>query len=207
VRPLFQYHSSAAYRVTVLFTLRGNTLRSAVDIPSDVFNPSSTTIPFSVEVPSLDIDLGLPRWNTNWADGDRLRGHLGRITSLKLDGSYMYHAEVTPSNLEQLDLHIKVRRMQSYVAGSTLIRVKLDDFAYKAFGWTIRSGIVLRDNYFGGFTHFQTLSEYLAKLKRKSPVGDSVDLQYRPGSVRRFFSALVECADRTMTSPTRCNSS
>jgi hypothetical protein len=41
--------------------------------------------------------------------------------------------------------------------------------------------MVLRDNYFGSFTHFSTLNEYLEKRRRHLPVGDPVDMQYRPG--------------------------
>lgn len=43
--------------------------------------------------------------------------------------------------------------------------------------------MVFRNNYFGSFTHFSTLYEYLEKQKKKQPLGDPVDLQYREGSV------------------------
>ena len=41
--------------------------------------------------------------------------------------------------------------------------------------------MVLRDNYFGSFTHFSTLNEFLAKRRSGQPIGDPVELQYRPG--------------------------
>ena len=41
----------------------------------------------------------------------------------------------------------------------------------------------MRNNYFGAFTHFSTLYEYLEKRKLGQPLGDPVDLQYREGSV------------------------
>lgn len=43
--------------------------------------------------------------------------------------------------------------------------------------------MVLRDNYFGSFTHFSTLNEYLEKKDRGYPLGDPISLQYREGSV------------------------
>lgn len=57
------------------------------------------------------------------------------------------------------------------------------DIAYKACGWTIRHFMILRDNYFGTFTHFSTLIEYLQKVRDGKPPGDPVDLQYREGTV------------------------
>jgi hypothetical protein len=45
--------------------------------------------------------------------------------------------------------------------------------------------MVLRDNYLGSFTHFQTLYEYLEKQKEKLPLGDPIWLKYRPGKVRQ----------------------
>ncbi len=44
--------------------------------------------------------------------------------------------------------------------------------------------MILRDNYFGSFTHFSTLNEYLQKRGRGQPLGDPITLQYREGSVR-----------------------
>ena len=43
--------------------------------------------------------------------------------------------------------------------------------------------MALKDNYFGSFTHFQTLSEYLDKRKRGEPIGDPILLKYRAGKV------------------------
>jgi hypothetical protein len=59
----------------------------------------------------------------------------------------------------------------------------MQDVIYKAWGWTIRHFMILRNNYFGSFTHFSTLYEYLEKRKQGLPLGDPVDLQYREGSV------------------------
>lgn len=45
--------------------------------------------------------------------------------------------------------------------------------------------MILRNNYFGSFTHFSTLFEYLTKRRQKQPLGDPVDLQYREGGVSK----------------------
>lgn len=57
------------------------------------------------------------------------------------------------------------------------------DVVYKTTGWSIRHFMIMRNNYFGAFTHFSTLYEYLEKRKLGQPLGDLVDLQYREGSV------------------------
>ena len=65
------------------------------------------------------------------------------------------------------------------------------DVVYKAFGWTIRYFMILRDNYFGSFTHFSTLTEYLEKRKRGQPLGDPINLSYREGQVMARSSACT----------------
>lgn len=52
----------------------------------------------------------------------------------------------------------------------------------KTLGWAIRYFMVLRDNYFGSFTHFSTLTEYLEKRSR-GEVGDPVEKKWRPEKV------------------------
>lgn len=43
--------------------------------------------------------------------------------------------------------------------------------------------MVLRDNYFGSFTQFYTLYEYIQKKDRGLPISDPTELKYRPGKV------------------------
>ena len=50
--------------------------------------------------------------------------------------------------------------------------------------------MVLRDNYFGTFTHFSTLDEYIKKPQHER--GDPIELQYRAGSVSAHFHFLTE---------------
>jgi hypothetical protein len=53
--------------------------------------------------------------------------------------------------------------------------------------------MIWRDNYFGSFTHFSTLSEYLDKRKRGFPLGDPVEQKYRKGKVVYFFLCIESC--------------
>ena len=53
----------------------------------------------------------------------------------------------------------------------------------KTFGWVIRHFMVLRDNYFGSFTQFCTLFEYIQKKDRGLPISDPTELKYRPEKV------------------------
>lgn len=61
--------------------------------------------------------------------------------------------------------------------------------------------MILRNNYFGSFTHFSTLYEYLEKRKQGQPLGDPVDLQYREGSVgtKRYSLGIIIHAVRTQS--------
>jgi hypothetical protein len=71
--------------------------------------------------------------------------------------------------------------------------LKVRDIAFKTLGWTIRYLMVMRDNYFGSFTNFSTLYEYLDKRKQGLPVGDPLELKYRMGKARSFiFRATLQ---------------
>lgn len=65
---------------------------------------------------------------------------------------------------------------------------KIPSPAFKLYGWLIRHVMVLRENYFGTFTQYSTTREYLDKLGRNKPVGDPLDLKYRPGKVGAYSS-------------------
>lgn len=58
--------------------------------------------------------------------------------------------------------------------------------------------MVLRDNYFGAFTHFSTLNEFLAKKRRGQSIGDPVELQYRPGTSNPIHVALSVDAENLL---------
>ena len=50
--------------------------------------------------------------------------------------------------------------------------------------------MALKDNYFGSFTHFSTLGEFLAKKEEGVPFGDPTALKYGPGKVTFCLSAF-----------------
>lgn len=68
----------------------------------------------------------------------------------------------------------------------------------KAFGWVIRHLMVLRDNYFGSFTQFCTLFEYIQKKDRGLPIGDPTEFKYRPGKVLLCSLPLSTYFDRPL---------
>ncbi|PFH51536.1 hypothetical protein AMATHDRAFT_74889 [Amanita thiersii Skay4041] len=148
----------------VIFTTSGIHIKNKVTIPSNVFRPERTTVPFSVEAPDVTFTLSLPRWNTNALHVPKDGNTLGKASYVRLDGSYLYYAQVRPDNVEQLNLNFTVRNI-----------------IYKTLGWSIRYFLVLKDNYFGSFTHFSTLCEYLTKRDKGLSPGDPIMLKYRPG--------------------------
>lgn len=118
---------------------------------------------------------------------------LFRTASFNFNGSYLYFAAVHEENVEQLklDFDVWITDLRSCPLCSPIPQIK--DVVYHAYGWSIRYFMVLRDNYLGSFTHFQTLAEYLDKRNRNLPVGDPVQLKYRPGKVYKFILPNNSC--------------
>ncbi|GJE95456.1 hypothetical protein PsYK624_116400 [Phanerochaete sordida] len=148
-----------------ILTLYGKVLKNSVIVPMTKFRPETTKVIFWIEGCDVQARLTLPRWNTrSLYSGLHRNSDLGRIGFLRLDASYSYFADVHPENIDQLKLSFQTH-----------------DVIHKLCGWTIRHFMILRNNYFGSFTHFSTLYEYLEKRKQGQPLGDPVDLQYREG--------------------------
>lgn len=157
-------------------------------IPLTKFRPVSTAVAFFMDAPDIAVSLSLPRWNTHNLYPGPHRSDIGRVGKLCLDGSYRYYAEVHPEYVDQLVLDFTVSF--SFIAlrdACSLTYNQARDIVYKACGWTMRHFMILRDNYFGTFTHFSTLIEYLQKHRAGRPVGDPIDLQYRAGTVSYSF--------------------
>ncbi|KAF9070624.1 hypothetical protein BDP27DRAFT_1401949 [Rhodocollybia butyracea] len=148
-----------------LFTFMGIRLRFNTTIPSNVYRPESTTVPFAIDMPDASLKLSLPRWNTNALHAPKEGNTLARLGPSRIDGSYLYFSEVHEEHIEQLALAIKVRGV-----------------VFKSLGWSIRYFMILRENYLGSFTHFSTLYEYLDKRRRGAHLGDPVVQKYRPGT-------------------------
>ncbi|KAK0212569.1 hypothetical protein DFS33DRAFT_1370154 [Desarmillaria ectypa] len=156
-----------------ILTIRGPSLRNVTTIPSDIFRPEATTIAFCVEAPNVSLTLSLPRWHTHALHAPEDGNHIG-VLDLQLDGSYRYFADVREDNIEQLKLVFSIR-----------------DVAYKVVGWSIRYFMIIKDNYFGSFTHFSTLYEYLERKGRGLPPGDPVMDKYRKGHSNMLHVDIV----------------
>ncbi|KAJ7783252.1 hypothetical protein B0H16DRAFT_1877649 [Mycena metata] len=146
-----------------LLTVRGTRLKNVTEVPSDTFRPESTAIPFSIDIPDVSLNLSLPRWNTWALHAPKDGSSIAKIRVLRADGFYRYFSEIREDHVEQFKLSLTVR-----------------DIAYKGLGWSIRYFMILQNNYFGSFTTFSTLFEYLEKRK-KGLHGDPVLQQYRKG--------------------------
>ncbi len=143
---------------------------------------------FWIEAPDVFVDLSLPRWNIASLYPTPDRSQVGRIGMFNMNGSYRYFAEVKKENLDQLKLEFNGR-----------------DVVYKAFGWTLRYLMILRDNYFGSFTHFSTLTEYLRQRKSGQPLGDPIRLQYREGQVTEWLNSLRSRLDHSYHVTVQCH--
>jgi len=65
--------------------------------------------------------------------------------------------------------------------------------AFKALGWALRRLFCIKDNYFGGFTQFQTMEEYQARHDYDpESVGDPVEEKYRPGRVSSLVMTMTD---------------
>ncbi|TFY67887.1 hypothetical protein EVG20_g3774 [Dentipellis fragilis] len=164
-----------------LLTFRGAVLRNENFIPSERYMPASTTIPFVVDAPDIHVSLTLPRWNTHSLHAIEPTTHIGRIGLLRVEGSYLYFAEIREENIEQLRLTFST-----------------NDVLFKCVGWAIRHFMIFRENYFGYFTQFSTLDEYLKKRRSGVPIGDPIDQKYRPGKSNQLQVELQVSLDRSL---------
>ena len=55
--------------------------------------------------------------------------------------------------------------------------------------------MIFQNNYFGAFTNYSTVAEYLTKRAKNQPIGDPVDLKYQPGKVHPHFNQKVRKTD------------
>ncbi|TFK25683.1 hypothetical protein FA15DRAFT_334222 [Coprinopsis marcescibilis] len=147
-----------------LLIFRGLDLRSETTIASNKFRPPTTSVPFTIIAPKLSVDFSVPRWSTHALHAPKSGHSIAKIDVFKLSGSYRYYADVLEDNVDHLKLDFD-----------------LGQVALKAFGWAIRYFMVIKDNYFGSFTHFSTLNEYLEQRQNKAPLGDPLSLKYREG--------------------------
>lgn len=115
--PLFE-ESPSPYVLrgcSALLTLRGPSLESQVDIPSNHYRPTSTTVPFWIESSDqLEVYMTLPRWDSRYEHLTAQLSDIGRLGSLRLDASYLYHSSVRDDYLDRLHLDIHVSLQLAY---------------------------------------------------------------------------------------------
>lgn len=93
---------------TALLTIRGSALRNSVEIPSTVFRPQYTKIPFWIEVPGVRLILTLPKWNTHATFASTRTTDFGGLGFVRIDSSFLYYSETLPENVDQLRIHLTV---------------------------------------------------------------------------------------------------
>lgn len=163
----------------------GPQLVSHVAVATTQYRPEFSVVPFSVDLKDARVMLCVPKWDTHRAFGDyegagKADGNgngngdgegecdsfeVGKIGSVSAKGSYRYYSSARPDHQENLTLHLEGRRV-----------------AFKALGWVLRRMFCVKDNYFGAFTQFTTMQEYLERFDHDpDSVGDSVEDKYRPG--------------------------
>ncbi|KAF9529375.1 hypothetical protein CPB83DRAFT_789894 [Crepidotus variabilis] len=162
-----------------LLTLKGTHFKTVATISSNTFRPESTSIPFTISAPNALGTFSVPRWSAHAPHIQKESIDLFKTKGFTINASYRYFAEVREEYVEQLHMDLA-----------------LSDTVLRAFGWAIRYFMVLKDNYFGSFTHFQTLSEYLDKRKNNLPVGDPLKLKYRPGKSNMLQVTILLRAER-----------
>src|SRR6266540_393144 len=89
--------------------MRGPTLKTSVTIPSNMFRPESTSIPFTVSAPGVVGNFSLPRWSTHALNAQKDGISLFKTESFNINGSYRFFAEVREEYVEQLKLDFNVR--------------------------------------------------------------------------------------------------
>ena len=92
-----------------MVSLRSPRLWVTATIPSNVYLPEATTIPFTVDIPSASICMSLPKWNTQFLYNLGKEHRVLQAIKFRIDGTYHYWAEVHPNNIEQLKIAMSVR--------------------------------------------------------------------------------------------------
>lgn len=150
--------------LSAFMEVRGPSLSSYVSVAATQFRPDSSVIPFSVKLDDAHVSLSIPKWDTHnsFTPGPL---EIGKISTCSASGSYRYYSAPHPEHQETLILHLNAERV-----------------AFRCMGWVLRRLFCVKDNYFGMFTQFRTMGEYLERFdENPSNVGDPVEEKYRPG--------------------------
>ncbi|WVQ79015.1 hypothetical protein IAT38_001107 [Cryptococcus sp. DSM 104549] len=152
----------------------GPRLDAVVAVASTHYRPETSVVPFTVTATDGRIELGVPKWDTHRVFGSDV-SEAGKIGELVISGSYRYYAIPKPEHQETLTLHIEGK-----------------DVVFKALGWVLRRLFCVKDNYFGQFTQFTTMHEFLERYDHDpGSVGDPVEEKYRAGRSDPFTVLLT----------------
>lgn len=145
----------------------GPRLDAIVAVASTQYRPETSVVPFSISLSNARVELCIPIWDTHRTFGPEVV-EVGQVGQLTASGSYRYYAVPGPDHQETLTLHLEGKHVK-----------------FKMLGWVLRRLFCVKDNYFGSFTQFTTMDEFLERFDHDpASVGDPVEEKYRPGRVR-----------------------
>lgn len=131
-------------------------------------------MPFTVDAKDVHVELSLPSWDTHRSFGKPAL-EVGRIGDIRVSGSYRYYSRPSPEHVETLKLNLEAERV-----------------VFRALGWVVRRIFCVKENYFGNFTQFSTMQEFLEKFDHSpDSVGDPIVQKYRPGKVSRHCTSKL----------------
>lgn len=142
----------------------GPRLDAVVAVASTQYRPETSVVPFSISLSDARVELCVPKWDTHRTFGPE-EFEVGQVGQLTASGSYRYYAVPRPEHQETLTLHLEGKHVK-----------------FKMLGWVLRRLFCVKDNYFGSFTQFTTMDEFLERFDHDpASVGDPVEEKYRPG--------------------------
>jgi hypothetical protein len=150
----------------------GPAISAYVAVATTQYRPEFSVVPFTVDLSDVKVKINLPKWDTHRTFGSGEALEVGKIGYLTAKGSYRYYATPKPDHQEELVLHLEGKSV-----------------TFLALGWALRRLFCVKDNYFGAFTQFTTMQEYLERYDHDpESVGDPVEEKYRPGRVCRWVT-------------------
>jgi len=168
--------------MAAIMDIVGSQVDAYVAVSATQYRPELAVVPFSVHLSDARVELCIPKWDTHRAFGQGDTIEVGKIGDLTASGSYRYYSVPRPDHQENLALHLEVS-----VECEPTLTDQGRRVVFKALGWALRRMFCLKDNYFGGFTQFTTMQEYLERFDHNpDSVGDPVEEKYRPGRVSLF---------------------
>lgn len=148
--------------------ISGPRMDAYVAVAAVHYRPEFSVVPFTIHMSRPKVHMCVPKWDTHRSSDEALE--VGKVGDLTARGSYRYYASPKPDHQEHLTLHLDANNV-----------------VFKALGWVIRRMFAVKDNYFGGFTQFTTMQEYLERFDHApGSVGDPVEEKYRPGRSDSF---------------------